>query len=180
MVVLRQRSVLVEMKSWAGIPSKPQRQVREELGSVGCGWFMARSGRAALIASRRAVSAARGGRFRFDRGKVRSRARSAVCRCILRLRRGKGRRVGDGGSGSGRATTALNEQQAMRWHRPDGLSPQSATVSAQRRCSSSGPTRVGLLRLAEASGRFKLAAPSTHVQCRESGWSATTTANDIQ
>jgi hypothetical protein len=46
--------VFVELKSKAGHANKAQKGVREELGRVGCRWFMARSARAALVALLRA------------------------------------------------------------------------------------------------------------------------------
>jgi hypothetical protein len=42
--------VFVELKSVSGIASKAQKQIRSELLSVGCRWWMARSARAALTA----------------------------------------------------------------------------------------------------------------------------------
>jgi hypothetical protein len=54
MVVCRPRSVFVELKSRAGVLSKSQRQVREELlRTGGAHWWMARSARAAMTALRR-------------------------------------------------------------------------------------------------------------------------------
>ena len=50
---LRQRSVFVELKSWAGVASKAQKQVRVELVAVGCEWWLCRSARAALTALHR-------------------------------------------------------------------------------------------------------------------------------
>ena len=52
MVVFRQRPVFVEVKSRAGIASKAQKQVREELVAAGATWWLVRSARAALMALR--------------------------------------------------------------------------------------------------------------------------------
>jgi hypothetical protein len=53
MVIIRQRSVFVEMKSHAGIASRAQKQVRKELVAIGCDWWLCRSARAALTALHR-------------------------------------------------------------------------------------------------------------------------------
>jgi len=53
MVVFSRRPVFVEVKSRAGIASKAQKQVRDELLTAGCEWWMCRSARAALTALRR-------------------------------------------------------------------------------------------------------------------------------
>jgi hypothetical protein len=83
--------VFVELKSVSGIASKAQKQVRRELLSVGCRWWMARSARAALMALHRAGVPFLGGRACFGRGKVRSRAMRRRCRSIHRLRSIDGR-----------------------------------------------------------------------------------------
>jgi hypothetical protein len=53
MVIFRQRSVFVEVKSRSGRASKAQKQVRDELAAVGCEWWLCRSARAALTALHR-------------------------------------------------------------------------------------------------------------------------------
>jgi hypothetical protein len=53
MVIFRQRSIFIELKSRGGRASRAQRQVRDALVAVGCAWFLARSPRAALAALRR-------------------------------------------------------------------------------------------------------------------------------
>ena len=52
-VICGRPPVFVEVKSRAGIASKAQKQVRQELVAVGCHWWMARSARAALAALHR-------------------------------------------------------------------------------------------------------------------------------
>ena len=52
-VICGRPPVFVEVKSRAGIASKAQKQVRQELVAVGCHWWMARSARAALVALHR-------------------------------------------------------------------------------------------------------------------------------
>jgi hypothetical protein len=54
MLVCRQKTVFIEVKSRSGRASRAQKQVRGELLAVGCEWFMARSPRAALAAMARA------------------------------------------------------------------------------------------------------------------------------
>src|SRR6516162_4349546 len=53
MVIFGRPPVFVEVKSPAGIASKAQKQVRQELLAVGCRWWMVRSARAALTALQR-------------------------------------------------------------------------------------------------------------------------------
>jgi hypothetical protein len=53
MIVYRQRSIFIEMKSRAGIASKAQKRVRAELVAAGAQWWMARSAVAALVALHR-------------------------------------------------------------------------------------------------------------------------------
>jgi hypothetical protein len=54
MLIFRRRpAVFVELKSRVGIPSRAQKQIRQELVAVGCAWWMARSARAALTALHR-------------------------------------------------------------------------------------------------------------------------------
>jgi hypothetical protein len=53
MIVFRQRSIFIEMKSRAGTASKAQKQVRAELVAAGAQWWMARSAVAALVALHR-------------------------------------------------------------------------------------------------------------------------------
>jgi hypothetical protein len=52
MVIFRQRQVFVELKSRAGIASKAQKQVREQLVAAGAMWWLVRSARGGLMALR--------------------------------------------------------------------------------------------------------------------------------
>lgn len=53
LIVFRQRSIFIEMKSRAGVASKAQKRVRAELVAAGAQWWMARSAVAALVALHR-------------------------------------------------------------------------------------------------------------------------------
>jgi hypothetical protein len=50
MVIFRQRSSFIEVKSRSGRASRAQKQVRDALVAIGCEWRMCRSARAALTA----------------------------------------------------------------------------------------------------------------------------------
>ena len=50
LVIYRGKPIFVELKSRAGVATKAQKQVRAELLPAGAVWWMARSGRAALMA----------------------------------------------------------------------------------------------------------------------------------
>jgi VRR-NUC domain-containing protein len=52
-IPLHLRPVFLEVKSKSGRLSKSQKEIRDHLVAMGCGWFMARSVRAAMVALKR-------------------------------------------------------------------------------------------------------------------------------